>query len=356
MDLGTGDPLAAPFAVGAGGMAQRVREFDWAATPLGPADVWPPELKTAVAIVLESRFPAAVVWGPDLVTLYNDAFRPILGDKPEALGRSFADVWAEVWDEIGPIAARAFAGEATYIEDFPLQIDRFGRPEQACFTFCYSPIRLNDGTVAGMMDTVVETSASVRARAQLNVLNHELRHRLKNTLASVQAIARQSLKGVADRAAVAALLDRIVAMGRAHDVLFEQGWSAVSLEDVAHATLAPLSGEDRLRLSGPPVRLGARTTIALSLLLHELATNALKYGALSSPEGRLTLTWAVEDKMLRLHWREADGPPVSEPTHRGFGSRLVGMGLSDRSRVARHYFPDGLEVEIDTPVGELARE
>src|SRR4051794_27963188 len=180
-------------------IARLVRAFDWAATPLGPAADWPAELKTVVNLILDSRFPAAVVWGPGLVTIYNDAFRPILGDKPEALGRSFADVWAEVWDEIGPIAEKAFAGEATFLEDLPLVIDRGGRPETAWFTFCYSPLRLADGTVAGMMDTVVETTATVRARADLEVLNQELRHRLKNTLATVQALARGTLKGAIER-------------------------------------------------------------------------------------------------------------------------------------------------------------
>src|SRR4051812_12514575 len=84
-----------------GRMARLVRDFDWAATPLGPRSDWPVELKTAVSLVLESTFPKAVVWGPELVTIYNDAFRPILGAKPEALGRSFAEVWSEVWDEVG---------------------------------------------------------------------------------------------------------------------------------------------------------------------------------------------------------------------------------------------------------------
>src|SRR6185503_6809392 len=128
----------------AGAVARKVREFDWGATPLGPSRDWPPELKTVVRQILESRFPAAIVWGPAYTTIYNDAFLPILGDKPEALGRSFAE--------------RAYAGEATYISDFPLVIDRYGKPEQAWFTFCYSPLRLSDGTVAGMIDTVVETT------------------------------------------------------------------------------------------------------------------------------------------------------------------------------------------------------
>ena len=167
-------------------MAKLIEEFDWSSTPLGPRAGWPPELQTFVRHILESGFPAAIVWGDGLTTIYNDAFRPILGDKPEALGRSFAEIWSEAWDKIGPIADRAFEGQSTYIEDYPLTINRLGEPEQAWFTFCYSPLRIGDGTVAGMMDTVIETTATVRARSDLALVNHELSHRLKNTLAIVQ--------------------------------------------------------------------------------------------------------------------------------------------------------------------------
>ncbi|WP_159831760.1 hypothetical protein [Novosphingobium sp. TCA1] len=97
--------------------------FDWSTTPLGARDNWPSELEAVVRQILDSRFPKAIVWGPSFTTIYNDAFVPILGDKHVALGRSFADIWSEIWGEIGPIAARAYAGEATYIEDFPLIID-----------------------------------------------------------------------------------------------------------------------------------------------------------------------------------------------------------------------------------------
>ena len=154
-----------------GAMAEKVDQFDWSSTQLGPRSDWPAELQTFVRHILESGFPAAMVWGEGLVTIYNDAFRPILGDKAEALGRSFADVWAEAWDDIRPIADRAFAGQSTYIEDFPLVINRTGEPEQAWFTFCYSPLRLGDQTVAGFMDTVVETTSTVRARADLALVN-----------------------------------------------------------------------------------------------------------------------------------------------------------------------------------------
>ncbi|KIC81764.1 ATP-binding protein [Pseudomonas sp. C5pp] len=156
---------------GGGLMAERIRNHDWAATPLGPLEHWPDPLKTSLALCLASRFPQAVLWGPDLLTLHNDAFSQILGQKPSALGIPFRAVWQEAWADIGHMANRALAGEAVYIEDFPLVIDRNGGPERAYFTFCYSPIRDYDGKVLGMLDTVTETTASVLANQRLNFLD-----------------------------------------------------------------------------------------------------------------------------------------------------------------------------------------
>ncbi|AGA74019.1 hybrid sensor histidine kinase/response regulator [Pseudomonas plecoglossicida] len=156
---------------GGGLMAERIRNHDWAATPLGPLEYWPDPLKTSLALCLASRFPQAVLWGPDLLTLHNDAFSQILGQKPSALGIPFRAVWQEAWADIGHMANRALAGEAVYIEDFPLVIDRNGGPERAYFTFCYSPIRDYDGKVLGMLDTVTETTASVLANQRLNFLD-----------------------------------------------------------------------------------------------------------------------------------------------------------------------------------------
>ena len=337
----------------AGGMAERVDAFDWSATALGPRAGWPPELETFVRNILESGFPAAIVWGKDLVTIYNDAFRPILGSKPEALGRSFAEVWAEAWDNIAPIADRAFAGSATYIEDFPLIINRLGEPEQAWFTFCYSPLRLGDGTVGGMMDTVIETTATVRARADLAVVNQELNHRLKNTLALVQSIAMQTLRSVEPQEAVSAFQDRLRALGKAHDVLLSEGWSSVPLREVASQTLAPLDGLSQISIAGPDVDIGSRATLTLSLVLHELATNAAKYGALSVPDGCIDLSWTVQESVLHLVWRERDGPHVEAPAHKGFGSRLIERGFGPNSEVRKQYLATGLEMDIFVPTQEL---
>ncbi|QVM93298.1 response regulator [Pseudomonas entomophila] len=156
---------------GGGLMAERIRTHDWAATPLGPLHTWPDVLRTAVTLCLASRFPQAVLWGDQLTTLHNDAFSAILGEKPFALGRPFSDVWQEAWSEISHLAERALAGEAVYIEDFPLLIERHGNPERAYFTFCYSPIRDHEGKVVGMLDTVTETTTSVVANHRLKFLD-----------------------------------------------------------------------------------------------------------------------------------------------------------------------------------------
>ena len=334
-------------------MERLVRDFDWASTPLGPSADWPRELKTVIRQILQSGFPAAVVWGPDRTTIYNDAFRTILGDKPEPLGRSFADIWSEAWDEIGPIAERAYKGEATFIEDFPLVIDRFGKPEQAWFTFCYSPLRLSDGTVAGMIDTVVETTKTVRARADLDVLNKELAHRLKNTLTLVQAIAEQTLAGVGERQAVDSFKDRLRALGHAHDVLLRHSWAAASLDGVVRETLAPLDGLEQITIEGPDVAIGSRAALSLSLILHELATNAAKYGALSVPDGRIALSWTAQDGAFLMQWREHDGPEVQPPARSGFGSRLIRRGLASAGSVDCRYSPGGFEMDLGAPVADL---
>ena len=156
--------MTEPFPFSREGMSEQVRCHDWAATPLGPIHSWPAALRIAVDMLLASRFPGCLAWGPERIMLYNDAFAPLLTGKPPALGVPIHIVWSEVWDEIKPIMDRAFEGEATFIENFPLVIHRNGRAEQAYFTFCYSPVRDEHGTIVGMLDTVIETTATLQAR------------------------------------------------------------------------------------------------------------------------------------------------------------------------------------------------
>ena len=137
---------------------------DWQSSPLGPADSWPPELATAVSMVLSSTFPMFLAWGPEQVFLYNDAYIPVLGDKhPSAFGDLFPRVWWEIWPDLGPIAARAMGGRSFFVEDMPLTMERKGYTEQTYFTFSYSPLHDGEGRVMGMYCTCIETTARVES-------------------------------------------------------------------------------------------------------------------------------------------------------------------------------------------------
>ncbi|WP_229447920.1 ATP-binding protein [Massilia sp. CF038] len=150
---------------GDGDVRARLRALDWQASPLGPPVHWPQELLTTVNLILSSKFPMFVAWGPELGFLYNDEYAAIMGDKhPAGLGQPFRTVWPEIWSDILPIIDAAMAGRASYFEDLPLLIDRRGYPEPAWFTFSYSPMEDRAGTVAGLYCTVVETTPSVVAR------------------------------------------------------------------------------------------------------------------------------------------------------------------------------------------------
>ncbi len=316
------------FLDGGGEMAQAIRARDWSTHKLGPPAKWPSALKVTLGMALNSKFPKCLVWGPALVTLYNDAFRPILGNKGDVLGRSFADIWQEVWDEIGPIAARAFAGEATFIEDFPLTIDRYGYPEPCNFTFCYSPVRDENGVVRGMMDTVIETTRTVETARQLQLRNSELAHRIKNTLTVVSAIVNQTLQSHEGSDAGDHLRLRIGALAHAQTLLTRAQVQNARLDEVVLEALKPFrSGQGRFHIDGPPVGVSAKQALTLALAINELATNALKYGALSVPEGRVELRWTAgrpgSDDDFSLVWTETGGPPPKSRTGRGFGSLII---------------------------------
>ncbi|MCF6507927.1 hypothetical protein E9549_11005 [Blastococcus sp. MG754426] len=148
-----------------------VLEHDWARTPLGPQQDWSPTLRTAVGLCLNSRFPMLLVWGPELVMIYNDGYAAILaGRHPAALGGRVADVWPEVWADIEPMITEVLAGGATYDEDLPLTMTRHGYDEETYFTFAYSPVVEPGGGVVGFLDTVVETTSRVLTARRLGVL------------------------------------------------------------------------------------------------------------------------------------------------------------------------------------------
>lgn len=196
-----------------------------------------------------------------------------------------------------------------------------------------------------------------RAEAEQRLLNQELSHRLKNTLAMVQAIATQTLRSADDREMVDAFVQRIHTLSAAHDVLLQKSWAAAAMRDVVRAVLSPFGQTAQFDISGPDIQLGPRTTLSLSLLLHELATNAVKYGALSTPDGRVELRWHLEEENecpnLVLGWRESGGPPVEEPKRKGFGSRLIRMGLIGTGGVDLNYDQPGFSAELRASLSQM---
>jgi PAS domain S-box-containing protein len=199
------------------------------------------------------------------------------------------------------------------------------------------------------------------AEEHQRLLINELNHRVKNTLASVQAIAFQTLRGDIPLAeARGRFEERLMALSRAHNLLTEENWGGASLERVVRDATEHLAGESgRFDIEGKPLRLAPRAALALAMALHELATNAAKYGALSVEGGRVAIAWTLDGDRLRLDWRERGGPPVAPPERRGFGSRLIERGLeSDLGGAAELRFePEGLSCRIEASVAAIqARE
>lgn len=336
-----------PFP-GSGEMGERIRTFDWASTKLGPITTWSKSLMFVTRLMLSSQQPMCFFWGQDLVMLYNDGYRPMLGQRePSALGQSFADVWSDVWEDVLPITRSALSGVGVRVEEMPLTMTRNGEPEATFWTFAYTPLHDDDGVVRGLINTTIDVTASVKDRAALAkaaldaetmleeqrqsnrqrmILQRELAHRMKNTLGIVQAIVSQTMKH-SDNMETAAerISGRLAAMSSAQDILTETSWSAADIVHVVDSALRPhVDRSARVKAVGPNAEISAQQALGLSLGIHELATNAIKYGALSVPEGQVDIEWLVaSDRTFRLEWRESGGPAVIAGDRKGFGSRLT---------------------------------
>ena len=192
---------------------------------------------------------------------------------------------------------------------------------------------------------------------QQRVLQYELSHRMKNTLSMVQAVVSQSLRNASDPVAASALASaRIQALSRAQDALTATDWSAADVEAGVLSSIAPHADRsDRFVITGPPVELEARRSLGLALAIHELATNATKYGSLSNDVGRVVILWDVlPDGTFRFSWREVDGPAVTAPSRRGFGERLIENVVPAyfRGRAEVAYETSGLQYELIGTTGD----
>lgn len=361
-------------------MSDEIRAFDWSSTALGPISTWPLALRMTVRLVLSSNQPMCFWWGEELLSFHNDAYKPMLGAWVEhTLGRPGPEVWAEVWADVAAMIAGALAGGSSSVTNLPLVTTRNGVEELSHWSFTYSPLHDEAGQVAGVLNIVTETTSAVSADAAIRetnlnlahdlgeaeqqieaqgkterrqrLLQRELLHRMKNTLAMVQAIVSQTLRNAEDpREAGEVIAERLKALSQAQDVLTDASWTSAPIEAVVRNALAAHEDGSRIRLHVErSCELSAQQSLGLSLALYELATNASKYGALSTGEGLVEVSWSRGPGLdFAFRWKESGGPAVTPPTRRGFGSRLVDKIVAGyfAGSAKLAYEPDGVLFEL----------
>jgi PAS domain S-box-containing protein len=482
----------ADFLAGGGEMSSLMEAFDWGGTSIGPMERWPQSLRTTISIMLRSPIPMVLLWGPDGIMIYNDAYTIFAGGRhPRLLGSKVLEGWAEVADFNANVMRVGMAGGTLSYRDQELTLYRNGVPEQVWMNLDYSPVIDETGRPGGVLAIVVETTERVLAERRVvaekdrlrelfhqapgfmviytgtdhvfelvneayyqlvgrreiigkpllealpevagqgfdrlldkvyetqepfvgrgisvylqrdpakepeqrfvdfvfqpirdadgqvtgifaegsdvterlrseehqRLLLNELNHRVKNTLATVQSITSQTLRAAGSTAAAReAIESRLFALSRAHDVLTRENWEGAWIGEVVAQAISPFqaNGPSRIHCRGAEVRLPPSVALALAMALQELATNAVKYGALADEAGKVGISWHVdrtrEVPHLVLRWEEEGGPPVTPPTRRGFGTRLVERSLAQGrfSGEARIDFaPGGVVCTIDAPL------
>ncbi|HEY8383463.1 MAG TPA: PAS domain S-box protein [Microvirga sp.] len=337
-------PAGLAFLDGGGKLGLLMRGHDWSASPLGDPLSWPQSLRSVVGLLLGSKFPMFVAWGPELGFLYNDAYAEILGAKhPSALGARFQDIWAEIWSDISPLIDAAMSGEATFRENLPLVVNRRGADELAWFTFSYSPVRDESGRVAGMYCACTETTSTVLAERHLR--ESEARLAFLDRLSAETAV-------LADADAVLATTTRLLGehlglsvcayadMDEDEDGFTIRGdWAAPGARSiVGHYSLAAFG---KLAVSNLSAGLPLVVNDNLRELAPEEAATFQSIGIAATicmplvKDGRLTALMAIHDRVPRL-WTDAELNLLREVTARSWAHvERVGSAAELRESEAR---------------------
>lgn len=298
----------------------------------------------------------AVLSGPDHVfTFANDAYVDLVGGR-QVVGRTVADALPEVIEQgfVTMLDTVVGTGQPTGMTGAPVMLaGADGQERQVFLDFTYQPIFDVEGAVSGVFVQGADRTEERLAADRQRLLLDELNHRVKNTLATVQSIAAQTLRASPEPEAFRrAFENRLMALSTAHDLLTASSWTGADLSEVLVGEFRPF-GPMRGVLTGPSVRLSSAEALSLAMLFHELATNAAKYGALSVDEGQVAVDWECEvldggERRLTLSWRERGGPPTAPPTRRGFGSRLIERTASHdlRGTVEMAFETEGLTVSL----------
>lgn len=321
---------------------------------------------SAESIFLRDLFEQApsfmtILSGPAHVfVLANKAYQQLIGDRT-VVGMTIRDALPEVVDQgFVDLLDRVFhTGEPHIGTGTRITLDRTvgGAAGERYLDFIYQPIRNSDGLVSGIFVEGQDVTERTRGEQHLRLVVNELNHRVKNTLAMIQALAAQTFRDANNLPqAQATFSARIMALARANDLLTGENWEAASLADIVAGVSVAHGGNQphRFDTKGPYVRLSPKVALSLSMAMHELATNAVKYGALSVAGGKVDVTWTLASGRLRIEWRESGGPPVNEPARRGFGSRLVERGLAGEmgGSAIISFEPTGVVCVIDAPMDQ----
>jgi PAS domain S-box-containing protein len=269
------------------------------------------------------------------ITFANEAFAEFAGlDAQDLLG----DAWIGMIhpEDVATVGARRAAARGAPEGPRPWSFEARFRCGDGTYRWMVANARPQidaRGQFQGYIGMAMDMTETKAAEARQRLLINELNHRVKNTLASIQSIVRQTLRADEATARVRErLIERLLAMSAAHDVQTRESWEGAALDEIVRQGVAPFVDDrdpGRVSIAGPSLRVGASTALSLALAVHELATNAAKYGALSIPAGKVVIAWdQVGDNGAVLTWAERDGPPVAPPDRKGFGTRLLDRGLS----------------------------
>jgi PAS domain S-box-containing protein len=292
-----------------------------------------------------------------VITSWNKGAERLFGYAPEEIvGKSIMTLIPPDRDgEETDILERIGRGE--HIEHYET-IRRRKDGSLVWVSLTISPLKDDKGKIIGASKIARDMTERRRADEHRKILIGELNHRVKNTLAVIQSIASQTLSSASTlEEAREAFGSRLINLAKAHDVLTRESWTSASLAEIVADTVKPhAGGENRFRIEGPDIQLTPSATLAISMALHELSTNAAKYGALSAEEGQVVIVWQLEgegdDRRLSLHWEESGGPPVGTPKRKGFGSRLIERALAAElgGSVSVAYESSGVVCVIDAPM------
>jgi PAS domain S-box-containing protein len=289
----------------------------------------------------------------------NDAFLSLTGyDRKEVLGQSFNFLMARGADRKALMQVEAaFKGGA----DGGSEI-HYRRKDGSVFwaAIFISPVRDHSGEVVQHFASFVDLTKQKKEQAQSTMMINELNHRVKNTLATVQSIVWQAVRNAADPEAIRKYIEsRLFALSRSHDLLTREHWEGAGLLDLINEAMEPFGvangRAERFVAAGKNIRIPPNATLALGIAFHELATNAVKYGAFSNESGSILIAWTIEPapegNRLVLRWQEKNGPPVEPPSRKGFGSRVIERGLAHelRGKVHLDYQSGGVACTISFP-------